>query len=158
MQKSIIDHCKNLIPNIDFKSSHKFYWSPNKLCVYYDENLIDTDAGKWALLHETAHAYLSHSKYTNDLSLLLMEIEAWKQANIIALDIGIKINNDHIQDCLDSYREWLHARSTCPKCSLNTLQIDNSTYECINCRSKWTVSKSRFCRPYRTNENQFATI
>lgn len=61
----------------------------------------------------------------------------------------LTISEDHIQDCLDSYRDWLHKRSLCPDCNLSSIQIDTHTYMCVFCHKKWHVTAERFCRPYR---------
>ncbi len=125
-----------------------FYWSPAEEVVYYRPDNT-TDEGSWALLHETGHALLKHTKYYSDIELVLMEVEAWEEAKSMAKDMKITIDEDHIQDCLDSYREWLHKRSLCPQCELSGIQLDVKTYTCIFCQEKWNVSSDRFCRPYR---------
>ncbi|MEO8863070.1 MAG: hypothetical protein ABI354_01975 [Candidatus Saccharimonadales bacterium] len=141
--------CKKLFGSIKFVKAQSFYWSPRTKSVHYDLSKLRSQEGKWALLHETAHAELGHSSYPNDFGLLLHEVAAWAKAHEIAKTLGITIDTDHVEDCLDTYREWLYARSTCPTCSLNGLQISQDTYSCINCLGNWRVSKSRFCRPYR---------
>jgi hypothetical protein len=71
----------------------------------------------------------------------------------MAVKIGrkyrIKLDNNHIQDCLDTYRDWLHRRSKCPTCGMHVLQKDVRTYQCFNCDASWRVSAGRFARPYR---------
>jgi hypothetical protein len=57
--------------------------------------------------------------------------------------------DDHVQNCLDTYRDWLHRRSSCPQCGAHVLQRDVSTYQCFNCQTRWHVSSGRFVRPYR---------
>jgi replication factor C subunit 3/5 len=66
----------------------------------------------------------------------------------------INIDDDHIQNCLDTYRNWLHLRSTCPECGIRTLQTDKYTYRCHNCHTIWKVTSERFCRPYRKIEDK----
>lgn len=149
MKQSLVDKCRRLLPGISFIESEVFFWSPHTKAVHINSNLLDTPRGKWALLHEVAHAQHGHTNYKNDFGLLTLEVEAWATAGTIAKAFGIKIDEDHIQDCLDTYRNWLYARSTCPTCMLNSLQIDKTTYECLNCTTRWRVSASRFCRPYR---------
>jgi hypothetical protein len=101
-------------------------------------------------LHETGHALLEHTAYTSDAELLYLEVAAWKHAELLASMLGVKIDDSHIQQCLDSYRDWLFARSSCPRCLSSSLQTEIDKYECFNCRVQWRVSRSRFCRIYRS--------
>ena len=85
--------------------------------------------------------------------LLKLEVEAWEKAKEVALKLDIKIDPNHIEDCLDTYRDWLYKRSVCPKCSNKSLQqSDFNHYECFNCHMRWRVTTSRFCRTYRMKD------
>jgi hypothetical protein len=136
-------------PELTFSESEQFYWSPKKMTVFYDPKKLAIDTGSWSLLHETSHGILGHRSYSSDFELLKYEVEAWQKAKDIAREYDIQIAQEHIEDCLDSYRDWLYARSTCTLCRLNSLQVSDNTYECLNCGNVWRVSASRFCRPYR---------
>lgn len=149
MSKPIIDKLAIAFPDIKFKSGDSFYWSPNKKLIIYSEDLIDEESGRWALFHELAHAKLGHTSYSSDLGLLKLEVEAWNEAKELSVLYDIKIDEDHIQDCLDTYRDWLYRRSTCPTCEIVCLQFSPINYKCHNCHTTWSVSTSRFCRPYR---------
>lgn len=149
MTKLLLKSYRKLLPGVTFTSGKAFYWSPKTKQIFYDEVNLLTEVGQWALLHEIAHAQLGHTIYNNDAVLLSLEVEAWEKAKETAQIFDIKINAEHIQGCLDTYRDWLYARSTCPTCRLNSLQTDQTTYTCLNCLTVWSVSKSRFCRPYR---------
>lgn len=126
-----------------------FCWLPQAKQVLYDA--ADVSAGAaWSLLHEVSHALLDHNNYRSDFELLKLEVAAWQKAKQLAPRYGFEIDEDHIQDCLDTYRDWLYSRSICPTCTTKSLQRDNSNeYECFNCHTSWKVSDSRFCRPYR---------
>ena len=139
----------DLLPGVDFVAGKTFYWSPKDRRVHYDQAALETETGQWALLHEIAHAALDHADYHSDFQLLALEVAAWEEAKKLAATQDIRIDEEHIEDCLDTYRDWLYARSTCPTCRLNSLQINETTYNCPNCNTSWTVSLSRFCRPYR---------
>ena len=104
-------------PNFDFVDSDSFYWSPSKQTVHYSIKDLDTPNGLCALIHETAHGALGHSSYTYDYELVKMELDAWVKAKEIAKNLSIMIDENHIEDCMDTYRDWLHGRSTCPICS-----------------------------------------
>lgn len=144
-------------PQLKFTPGSQFYWSPESAEIYYVEKASQKQA-TWSLLHETGHALLAHASYTTDIELLLLEVSAWKKAQEIAESLGMVINEDHIQDCLDTYRDWLYKRSICPTCDTQCLQDDlQNSYQCFNCHTRWRVSNSRFCRAYRITKHSIAT-
>jgi hypothetical protein len=145
----ILQSVTSLAPSVSFHSGSSFYWSPKNQTVSYNPNVLDQPEGAWALLHETAHALLGHTIYKTDFELLSMEVTAWDHAKHLSSDLGISIDENYIQDCLDTYRDWLHRRSTCPTCGSVGLQHSESEYRCHNCNGAWQVSTARFCRPYR---------
>ncbi len=138
-------------PHITFAPGEQFCWSPGNSTVMYATPT--GNSAVWALLHEVAHALLGHTAYGSDFELLRLEVQAWEKAKALAADYGHRIEEDHIQDCLDTYRDWLHQRATCPECGSISLQTDSQRYECFNCRAAWKVTASRFCRPYRQLQN-----
>src|SRR3990167_8899936 len=115
--KRTLSKLTQLLPAITFKPSNDYLWSPKTRTVTYDTNTVASEEGSWSLLHEAAHAQLGHQSYETDLQLLLLEADAWEHARTQGLDLGVHIDNEHIQDCLDTYRDWLHGRSTCPQCT-----------------------------------------
>jgi hypothetical protein len=149
MTKKIIDFTHKLLPEIKLEISESFFLSPKQKKINYNQSIIDTEIGMWSMLHEVAHAYLNHTSYSSDLSLLKLEAEAWDEAKKLADNLEIRIDESHIQDCLDTYRDWLHRRSTCPNCGVICIQSSPVEYSCHNCHTSWHVSASRFCRPYR---------
>lgn len=136
-------------PNLSFRASRKFCWAPDSGAICYRTN-DNGNKACWSLLHETAHALLQHTAYDTDLELLLLEVAAWEKAKQLAHETNITIDEEHIQDCLDTYRDWLNRRSTCPTCKTKSTQQTTSLYRCFNCGSKWKVSPARFCRIYRS--------
>lgn len=136
-------------PHIRFVAGDAFFWSPKDSSVTYGQASTRPEIARWSLLHEVSHGILGHTTYRSDFELMELEVEAWQKASRVAKKYGIKIDPEHIQDCLDTYRDWLHRRSTCPTCGTVSIQKDSRTYECFNCGSSWRVSSSRFCRPYR---------
>lgn len=133
-------------PQFTFVSGKVACWSPRDNEVQYTLGKTYSMAG---LFHELGHALLGHQHYQTDLDLLAKEIAAWERATMLATSYSVIIDPDHIQDCLDTYRDWLHKRSTCPTCRANGLQTGPQIYNCLNCEHTWQVSSSRFCRPYR---------
>ncbi len=153
LQRSVMDalvsKLKYIIPDINFMIASSFSWSPATKTISYPSKVEDVTVGSWSLIHETGHAVLRHTSYQTDVELLLMEVAAWQEARKIAKKIDIVIDEDHIQNCLDTYRDWLHQRSTCPTCGVVSLQHTDGGYKCHNCSRTWRVTTSRFCRPYR---------
>lgn len=149
MTDQIINFTNSLLPNTRLESGNSFFWSPKQNKITYNQSSITSPIGIWSMLHEVAHASMGHTNYSSDLELLKLEVEAWDEAKKLAADLGQMIDDDHIQDCLDTYRDWLHRRSTCPNCGIVCLQSTSILYRCHNCNTSWNVSASRFCRPYR---------
>lgn len=154
--KSFIKTLKISYPFIKFEESENYYWSPDKKIIFYKNNEDENNQeSKWAILHELGHALLGHLNYGGDYSLLRKEAEAWEEAKKLANQFNIKIKENHIQDCLDTYRDWIYKRSICPKCSTKCLQKNDFThYVCHNCHKQWKVTSSRFCRAYRISKDQ----
>jgi sulfur relay (sulfurtransferase) DsrC/TusE family protein len=140
---------QKLHPGIRFEAGSSFHWSPSSQTVIYKASELIQPEGQWALIHETGHARLQHQDYQTDYELVLMEVAAWQEARILARELGVNIDEEHIQDCLDTYRDWQHQRATCPRCANVSLQQSPREYHCHNCNNRWQVSASRFCRPYR---------
>lgn len=138
-------------PRYRFVEGADFKWSPDEMTVYYTS--LVSDESIWSLLHEIAHAELRHVTYALDIELLQREVAAWEKALLLASNYRVRIDNDYIEDHLDTYRVWLHARSTCPDCGQNGTQTKN-TYSCINCRCVWRANEARICNLRRTKLRQ----
>lgn len=136
-------------PKFKFVEGDNYIWSPEESCVYYDISRLGTVEGQLSLLHEVGHATLAHETYTHDIDLLKYELDAWERAKIFAKDYSVKVDQDYIEDCLDSYRDWLKKRSTCPDCSFVNFQTSHSKYDCFNCGCSWRVPVSQICRIQR---------
>jgi hypothetical protein len=128
-----------------FKRGKLFTWSSADETIYYSTAKEAAENAVWSLLHEIGHADLGHKQYKDDLELLMMEVEAWRRAKLLADGYHLVIDELHIQECLDSYRDWLHQRSRCIECKMHSFQIDTTTYECFNCSTRWKVPASRMC-------------
>lgn len=153
--KPLLSKLRRDFPAISFVPGPRFVWSPAANQVLYKKSASEDDTTViWALLHEVGHAVLGHGKYGSDFELVLLESAAWHQAEGLAKRYGHQIDPEHIQDCLDTYRDWLYQRSTCPTCTVTSLQTDSKTYTCFNCSTSWRVSKSRLCRAYRRKQKE----
>lgn len=149
----MLEQLQQRFPELQYVAGNRFCWSPETQEIFYDEDRHDESA-TWSLLHETGHALLRHTSYLADFQLLKLEMAAWSKARELAAALDATIDEDHIQDCLDTYRDWLYKRSICPDCSTKALQQnDYAHYRCFNCHAVWRVTPSRFCRAYRSSKN-----
>lgn len=141
-------------PHFKFVPGESFFWSAKNNEIQYVNDQLSTMHGSWSLLHELGHAICNHQSYGSDIELLILERDAWEKAREIAQKYNLSIDENHVEDCMDTYRDWLHQRSRCPRCAVHSVQTNNTTYCCYNCGQKWTVTVSRFCRPYRLKKQQ----
>jgi hypothetical protein len=147
--QNLINKLLESYPRLKFTAGKQFSWSPETQEIFYKSDAKGRKAA-WSLLHETGHALLGHKTYGADYELLRLEMAAWQKARQLATSLKIKIDQDHIEDCLDTYRDWLHKRSLCPNCSTQCLQQkDYLHYRCYNCHTVWKVGNNRFTRSYR---------
>jgi hypothetical protein len=141
---SIIKQLTTYYPQLRFKSSDTFRWDPSTKTIHYTD--LDSDSS-YLLLHEAGHALLEHNKYSRDIELVAMERDAWQYAKVeLARELSLTIPAKIIEDNLDTYRDWLHARSTCPTCSATGIQIQDFKYQCVVCQSTWTVNQATGCQ------------
>src|SRR5579859_3333441 len=143
LMQPLITKLQDQFSELQFVAGKQFSWSPETKEIFYKKS-AHGDRAAWSLLHETGHALLGHSGYRADFELIRLEITAWEKAELLAKSFGINIDADHIQDCLDTYRDWLYKRSICPTCSTKSLQQDDfAHYRCFNCHTVWRVTTSR---------------
>lgn len=133
----------------NFESGENFYWSFSKNTIFY---LEDSPHFESQLLHELGHALCNHQRFSKDIDLVKMELEAWEKAKNLAKNYNIKIPQDLIEDHLDTYRDWLHRRSLCAKCKINGFQQDDSVYVCPACQRRWRANDARFTELRRYQE------
>jgi ribosomal protein L37AE/L43A len=134
----LIERLRADFPDILFKTGRESLWSP-------EENTVYCARGDNArLLHELGHALLGHRDFSQDIELLHMERDAWNKARIIGADYGVEIDDQQIETAMDSYRDWLHDRSVCPKCAQNGHQErSGGLYRCLNCDTVWNANDAR---------------
>lgn len=146
---SLLEQVQQAFEHLQFKVGDQFEWHPKDATILYDPDDPDFDAH---LLHELGHAVLRHDTYERDVDLIAMERDAWQTAR---MDLGprfnVSVEGDLIHHDMDTYRDWLHARSTCPHCGSNGLQIKKAEYKCVTCRKSWRVNQAKHCqlRRYR---------
>jgi hypothetical protein len=148
LTSSTLSRLEKDFPNIKFRRGSTFRWAPAEQTVYFADPDDTT-----SLLHEVAHALLSHTEYTRDIELLEIERQAWDTAVLrLSKQYGISISEGEVEDMLDTYRDWLHSRSLCPTCEATGLQTDKNSYSCLACNTAWRVNEARSCalRRYKT--------
>jgi hypothetical protein len=145
---SVLKKLQDKLPNVEFEQGEYCVWSPlnNKIIYTKPKPGIAEQEAVFALIHEVAHATLGHFNYHTDTQLLKLESEAWAKAIDLAQEMNIDIPEDHIQHCLDTYRDWGHKRSKCPTCGVISVQKANQTYHCFNCQTAWKVPVSPLCQ------------
>ena len=139
---SLINSLSGDFPHLVFTPANEFRWLPSAATIYYDTDSNDLAS----LLHEVAHGALGHTDYLRDVELIQLERDAWEHAKTkLAPRYSLTISNDAIEDALDTYRDWLHARSLCPVCSATGVQHRKNEYRCIACSTRWHVNDARTC-------------
>jgi hypothetical protein len=131
-------------PQFHFTKGKKSFWLSSKNTVFYNDDAAE-------LLHEISHAILGHDHFLTDVDLIKMERAAWTKAQKLAKKYHVAITEEKIEKDLDSYRDWLHFKSTCPNCAQNGIQdVSALDYRCFACNTRWKVNHSQHKRVYRT--------
>lgn len=131
MKMELLHKIKLSYPDLVFKKGRKFAFKPPRSIFIGPEEPQDD----LLLLHEVGHAILGHSNFTIDVDRLKMESAAWKKARELASDFGVEIDEEMIQNQLDTYRDWLHQKSRCPECGLTRYQTLDRVYHCPMCEN-----------------------
>ena len=130
MRTAFLEKIKQDFPEYRFREGRKFAFRPPRTIVIGPDEPHD----EWLFLHEISHAELGHKDFAMDVERLKMESAAWEKAKEIASRYEMEIDEDFIQDELDTYREWLHKKSRCPDCGLTRFQ-DADGYHCPRCEN-----------------------
>ena len=118
-------------PGLRFIEGSKFAFRPPRTIVLGPPEPFS----ELLALHEVSHAILKHRTFRMDVERLRMESEAWEKAQELASRYGIEVNEDLIQDELDTYRDWLHNKSKCRSCGLTRYQTPDGAYHCPRCEN-----------------------
>ena len=140
---SLVDRLTAAYPALSFKEAEMYRWSPQEHTVYYERPVSSRDEA--TLLHELGHGLLEHKDFTHDIDLLKMERAAWTKAQSLSPLYEVAIDDELVEEALDSYRDWLDARSRCPNCSQTGIQEAEATYRCVICHIEWRVNDARQC-------------
>lgn len=141
---STFERLKRDFPTITFAPGDTFAWSADRQTISYPS--LRSRADLASLLHELGHATAVHHDYSQDIELIKLERSAWDVACTIAATYDIAIDDRVIEDHLDSYRDWLYARSRCPGCSQPGIQRRDGTYGCVLCGFRWQPNEAKKCQ------------
>lgn len=149
---SVVKLLRKDYPEFIFESASTFAWSyKNKKITYVSKSLNE----EWPLLfHELAHGLLAHDSFNHSIDLLQIERDAWDYAKILSNNYDLTISDEIIEQSLDTYRDWLHKRSSCPKCEAIGLETEHKEYFCPECGSSWRVNDARSCSLRRFKVNK----
>lgn len=143
----LLPKLRRLYPSLTFEPADYCAWNPQTETIYYSQTPSDI----WQLLHEIGHAQLDHRHYSRDIELIGLERDAWQYAVSVMERLELAIPESIIEQHLDSYRDWLHARSSCVDCRQTGIQSAENEYSCPYCHASWRVNDARTCqlRRYR---------
>lgn len=116
-------------PDFQLQMGRKFAFRPPRTIIIgpYEQN------ARLLLLHELGHALSGHNNFNLDIGRLKMEVEAWEKAKCLAYNYGINWDENVMETELDTYRDWLHQKSRCPKCGLTRFETPDGQYHCPRC-------------------------
>ena len=147
----LLNKLKDDYPLFTFMSADKFLWSATQQTIYIDTTVEHINE---FTLHELSHALLDHKGYRADIDLVKLERDAWEYAKSnLAPHYDLVIDEELIQENLDTYRDWLHSRSKCPDCEATGLQTKSRHYRCIACGHTWRVNEAKLCALRRYSLN-----
>lgn len=118
-------------PQFKFRKGKKFAFRPPSTILIGDEEEHDS----LLLLHELSHALCGHRDFDTEIRRLKMEVEAWEKARELAATYEIEFDEEMMEAELDTYRDWLHKKSRCPKCGLTRFQTPDGEYHCPRCEA-----------------------
>ena len=129
MGKSILERLGEDHPNLKFVAGKKFAFRPPRTVVF-EKGAKNFDL---LLLHEVGHALSGHKTFEMNIERLKMEVEAWEKARELADTYAVPFDEDVAEGELDTYRNWVHQKSRCPKCGLTRFETREGEYRCPQC-------------------------
>ena len=117
-------------PEVKFVAGKRFSFRPPRTVVFCDE---PDDTAPLLLLHELGHFLTGRFDFKTEVERLKIEVMAWEKAKELAPLYGVFVDEDLIENELDSYRDFLHQKSRCPLCGLTRFQTPDSVFHCPKC-------------------------
>ena len=154
MDATFLAKIKSDYPELNLKKGKRFAFRPPHTITYTDsltslEKPIlktasshaasDTDVNfsKNALcllfLHELGHFLIKKNTFKTEIGRLKIEVLAWEKAKSLCPRYQVKIDEDLIERELDTYRDWLHTKSTCRNCGLTRFETPDGVFHCPRC-------------------------
>lgn len=122
-------------PNFRFRIGKKFAFCPPNTIFF------GPPQPNYALqtLHELAHGLCGHKDWSNSVSRIKIEREAWERARGLFKTYQ-KLSpdpwdEDFVENSLDTYRDWLHQKTLCKTCGLTRFQDDSGAFHCPHCEN-----------------------
>ena len=131
MDATFLARVKSDYPEYKFISGKRFSFRPPKTIVIGPEEPNDS----LLLLHELGHALSNHRDFNTSVRRVKMEREAWEKARELCSLYEVEYNDELIEEELDTYRDWLHKKTCCPKCGLTMFQTPDGVYHCPRCEN-----------------------
>ena len=131
MDATFLAKIRSDFPEIKFRQGRKFAYRPPRTVIVGPKEPRD----ELLLLHELGHALSGHCVFLTDAMRLKMEREAWEKARELASKYGVEFNEAAAEAELDTYREWLHQKSSCHNCGLTRYQTPDGVYHCPRCEA-----------------------
>ncbi len=127
--EKFFEQLKADFPEFKFLRGVRFKFRPPRTII------VEEFGENWRLLalHEVGHAVSGHRNFAVDVARVKMEMEAWERARELADRYNVPWDEEFVQGELDSYREWLHQKSRCPKCGLTRFETPGKGYTCPRC-------------------------
>ena len=131
MNKVLLGRLQADFPDVVWREGKKYLFRPPKTIMLgpaeeYDDLL---------LLHELGHYLCGHRNFDTLPRRVKMEREAWDKARELCNKYGVSYNEDVAETELDTYRDWLDAKSRCPKCGLTRYQTSDGEFHCPRCEN-----------------------
>ncbi|MBQ2660046.1 hypothetical protein IJF86_01320 [Candidatus Saccharibacteria bacterium] len=126
---NLLEKVKQSYPNFTYKTGAKFAFRPPKTIIIgpYEPH------SELVLLHELGHAIINKNSFKTDVERLKIESIAWEKAKSLCQEFNQEFDSDFAESELDSYRDWLHQKSTCKKCGLTRFETTDGKYHCPHC-------------------------
>lgn len=133
-EQTIIAQLQAQFPEVRWRQAPRFsFRPPHTVCLGRPQPHYGLLA-----LHELGHCLEKHRDFCTEIGRLQMERAAWERARCVWRQLnlgeqGLIWDEDFVETQLDTYRDWLHARSRCPRCSSTRFQTPDGAYHCPFC-------------------------
>ncbi len=141
LTRNLLSQIAHDYPDFTLKPGARFTWKPPKTIVYEPETAYPPLYFALLTLHELGHAVSKHKDYKTTVERLKIESEAWSAARRLfikyqksdILPANWAWDTDFVENHLDTYRDWLHTKTTCKTCGLTMYQTPDGSYHCPFC-------------------------